>query len=967
MLCTLTGSLVAQSPVIGSPIITNFYRSDYRAETQNWAIVQDGRGIMYFGNNKGLIEFDGTNWQLYQLPNRTIVRSIDYSSDEKIYVGGQSEFGYFASDNNGKNQYHSLSHLIPSEYKSFEDIWKVFRQEESVFFCSEKAVFKLINETIEVITPERGRFENFFHSRGELIIQVLDEGLFTWQGDRLLPIPFSKQHIESRVVAFLSDSADKDIIITAANGLFIRDETGIRPWKTETSNFLATNLAYCAVQLSNGNYAIGTSQNGLIVINPEGQLQLHLNKDNGLQNNTILSICQDIQQNLWLGLDNGIDYAEIYSPITVIQSKEGIEGTGYASIIKGNKLYLGTNQGLYSFDWRSNLQASKSGSLKPVQEAVGQVWNINDFQSATILSQHNGASYIRGNAIIPFSDIQGSWKFTRLVSNPGYAIEGTYSGIHLYKEVISKGANNSDNSIWEYSNKIDGFDESARIFEQDDDGYIWVSHAYKGLYKIELSEDPGRIKRLTSYDTSYGLPVNLFIDVAKIRDEVIFTTPQGVYQYDSKNDRFNPHENFVNIFGENRDVHRLIEDELGNVWFSIDSEFGVLKVKEKGVFNKLEISYFNQIHEDLVDGFQHVYAHDDKHIFIGTKKGFLHYNPSQPKNIEFPFRILIRQVTLTTKGDSIVSYGTTIDGGSDANDVFKPRMNDFRFSFSAPYYEKINHLYYRYKLEGFQNEWSAWSPKTEKEYTNLNYGDYSFMVQARNAYGKISSEDIYSFSISPPWHATIWAKITYFLLPLLFLTLLINLISKREKKKADSDKIEQRRKFELKEAEFKKEVEKSEVEVNKLNNEKLLADINHKNSQLASTTMHLVQKSEILMKIKNDLNSLVKDLPSENKKKLKEISRTIEYDIQQDDNWNQFELYFDQVHENFFKNLRKKHPELSPKDQKLCAYLRMNLSTKEIAPLLNISVRGVEISRYRLRKKLSLDSNTNLVAFITDI
>jgi DNA-binding CsgD family transcriptional regulator len=190
---------------------------------------------------------------------------------------------------------------------------------------------------------------------------------------------------------------------------------------------------------------------------------------------------------------------------------------------------------------------------------------------------------------------------------------------------------------------------------------------------------------------------------------------------------------------------------------------------------------------------------------------------------------------------------------------------------------------------------------------------------------------------------------------------------KREERKTDIVRQEQAQKLERKEAEFKKEVEKSEGELVAMRNDKLRADIKHKTSQLASATMHLVQKSEMLAKLKTDLNHLSDNAPSGVKQQIKQVTRTIESDIQLDNNWDQFEIYFDQVHENFFKRLRQKYPELTPKDQKLCDYLRMNLSTKEIAPLLNISVRGVEISRYRVRRKLDIDSEMNLVVFVMDI
>ena len=256
-----------------------------------------------------------------------------------------------------------------------------------------------------------------------------------------------------------------------------------------------------------------------------------------------------------------------------------------------------------------------------------------------------------------------------------------------------------------------------------------------------------------------------------------------------------------------------------------------------------------------------------------------------------------------------------------------------------------------------------WTPKTEKEYTNLIAGDYQFSVQARNAYGQESSQANFSFVIHPPWYLTIYAKIGYFILVIFSVLALFKFASKREEKKTEAFKIVQTKKLESKEA----EVKKSEGEIIKLRNEKLQTDIKHKNSQLAASTMHLVQKTEILMKIKTDLDNLSSTVTPEVKRKIVQISRTIDSDIRLDNNWEQFEMHFDQVHENFFKRLRSQFPDLTPKDQKLCAYLRMNLSTKEIAPLLNISVRGVEISRYRLRKKLGLDSEVNLVAFILSL
>lgn len=158
---------------------------------------------------------------------------------------------------------------------------------------------------------------------------------------------------------------------------------------------------------------------------------------------------------------------------------------------------------------------------------------------------------------------------------------------------------------------------------------------------------------------------------------------------------------------------------------------------------------------------------------------------------------------------------------------------------------------------------------------------------------------------------------------------------------------------------------RSEKEINRLQKEKLETEILHKNKELATSTMHIVTKNEFIGEIKSHLNSIIRE--NQNKGVSKELNRIIK-DIDQnftnDKDWEQFQIHFDQVHSDFSKRLQTTFPTLTPQEMKLCAYLRLNLSTKEIAQLMHISVRGVEISRYRLRKKLELDRQENLLEFI---
>lgn len=958
--------IFGQTKQIGYPTVTNFSRSDYHAGTQNWAVDQDDAGVMYFANNSGLLEFDGVDWQLFQLPNHTVVRSFAFGPNGRLYIGGQNEVGYLVRGSSERREFNSITDLVPEDLQNFEDIWKIFVNEGTVNLFSEKAVITIDENESTIVLPPNGRFENIFYSNERFFVQTQEEGLLVKEEETLQLVPGGDVFVNSRIVGILPYSESRSLIVSSEKGLFIMDETGINKWNTRVNDFLIDNQTYCSIALNDGTYAIGTVQDGLLIIDQKGEIILHLNKEKGLQNNTVLSIFQDAQSNLWLGLDNGIDYVEINSPFSIIGTESGVEGTGYTSLVHNDILYLGTNQGLFNTKWSKANQNGQTLSFNTVPNTGGQVWNLDVIGDDVLVNQHDGASLLRQNRITKFSSTKGSWKFHELVKYPGYALEGTYSGLWLYKNENSNPSSQRPPD-WKLVKKLEGFDESARVFEEDSEGNIWVSHVYIGLYKIALSEDPGNISDIKFYLGDHGLPDGLQIHVVKVRNEIVFTTPNGVYQYDIVKDEFFPHEEFTTLLGEDKNVHRILEDESGNVWFSVSSDFGLLKVKEEGVYNKLEMTYFNQIQDELVDGFEHVYAFDDHNVFIGTENGFVHYDPEKEINTGFPFEIMIREVSSISHGDSVIFEGhsSTTDGNSHLD--LSHSMNDLQMRFSMPYYEKINRTQYRYMLDGFDDDWSGWAQKTEKEYTNLPAGDYSFKVMARNAYGEMSNEEMITFKISPPWYASLLAKIIYFIVAMTFLLVLYQFASRKEKKKSEAYKKEQSLKLEQKEAEFKKEVEKSEAEAMNLRNEKLRESINHKNSQLASTTMHLVQKSEILMKLKSDLKNLMKGAPDNFKGDIRQISRTIDSDIQLDDNWKQFEVFFDQVHENFFQRVRERFPDLTPKDQKLCAYLRMNLTTKEIAPLLNISVRGVEISRYRLRKKLDLNTDINLVSYIMDI
>ncbi|MEL7535035.1 MAG: triple tyrosine motif-containing protein, partial [Bacteroidota bacterium] len=664
--------------------------------------------------------------------------------------------------------------------------------------------------------------------------------------------------------------------------------------------------------------------------------------------------------NLWLGLENGISYIELSSPFSYINSRLGVEGTAHAAQIFDGKLYLGTNQGIYFKDWTKPSDPLNRLPFKVVPGTQGANWNLKTLEGNLLVSQHYGAAEIRDGVAESISDIGGAWTHLQLRSHPEYAVEGNYDGLLLYQKKANA-------SRWSFVKKLEGFNESSRVIEQDQAGNIWVSHPYRGVFKVKIDPPNAKIISVQSYGKADGFPSELFINVCRIDDQILFTTEKGIYKYEPNSDRFVPHQDFNQVFGDSTAINRLIEDDRGRIWFSIEGEFGILKIEDETVAKNVQKLSFNRLQNRLVKGFESIYAYDDANVFIGTDEGFILYNALSQIREDPPVLPFIREVIANNGSDSLIFGGAFAEGGAlldkqPESQVFSmaPVFEAFRFSFSAPFFENVNEVQYQYLLSGEDKSWSDWTNKTDKEYTNLIPGNYTFNVKARNIYGLESEVVSYRFTILPHWYESRVAFGFYFLLVIGLLFSFARYQSNKAQKQLDALKYDQAQALEQQEAEYKQEAQKSEAEIIRLRNEKLQDEVAHKNKELASTTMHLVQKGEIMLLVKSNLQKLAKTANANNRKEIRDLIRAIDDDIRLDNNWEQFEYHFDQVHGQFLQNLRERYPVLTAKDQRLAAYLRMNLSTKEIAQLMNISVRGVEISRYRLRKKLNLEREVNL-------
>lgn len=941
---SLSETALCQSVNLGNPPVMNFSKKVYKAGTQVWDLTQDQHGVMWYGNNEGLLEFDGIHWRLHPLANRTIVRSVRAGTSGHIYVGGQDEFGYFAPERNGNLAYHSLRPLVPASEMRLGDVWNIAVRKEGVFFRTDHQVFRYFNQQLTPLFPSGSNLHFMGDWQGKLLMQDGSFRLFTFENEGLQPLTKPAEFKFGTISGILHFSPDTTLVTTIRNGIFYFDGNQFIPWKTQDDSFLKTNVIFCAGMLSDGKIALGTALNGLVTLDRQRRIYQHLNKKSGLQNNTVLSLYAPSHGGLWLGLDNGIDFVDVHSPFTTIYPDGELQGTGYSAEVFGGKIYFGTNTGLYATNWTNYYSPSERQRFSIVQQSEGQVWSLNILDKSLIMGHHEGAFEVKDLAAHKLTNLQGVWKLVEYTQDR--AIAGHYNGLAMFKKTPSG---------WVFESTLNGLNESSRILAKDSKGNIWMAHPYRGIFRLKVNSTLRELQA-DFFDQTQGLPSSLGNHLFQLGENIVFTGESGIYSYSYEQNRFVSDPGFEEIFGPKTQIRYLKQDQKGNIWYATDQETGLLRVENSALGKKVRRISIPELKDKLTVGFQFILPVDDQNVFIATDHGFTHFNPAayfaQKDSI---LRLVLHEVRLKNGPDSLLFGGHLSSQKFPEAVTLTARQNSLIFAFSAADHPGSEFVRYSHFLEGADQEWSAWTAESDLLFSNLHPGDYTFHVKARDQHGIESPALAFRFTILPPWYASNWAYLIYFLM----LAGIISGIIYRQQRTFAQEK---RGLVNL----HQQQTRYSEEAINRLENEKLEAEVRHKNQELASATLHIVQKSEILTTIKDALEKLQQNAKSDPKleKEITHLIKMLEQDARTDADWEQFSHHFDQVHSDFLKRLGEQHAHLSPNDYKLCAYLRLNLSSKEIAALMNISLRGVESSRYRLRKRLGLDTEANLTDFL---
>ncbi len=902
----LSGTILIALPMVLhgqlSPALVNYAPATYQAEAQNWSVgVQNGE--LFAGNSSGMLHFDGETWRLYPLPGHHRVRALRCEGDT-IYGGGFGEFGCWIRCNDGSFEYQSWSQNLDFPLSKEEEIWHIEKTAQGVLFQSFSTIYLFENgKPVIHQSPVSAGVMFTYACRDGLFLQALNMGLARLDplaGVQKLP---HTEDLNSTTVIGIADLPTGGLLIaTDKKGLFSYQNERLQPLFPELTPLLANSQINKLIPLQEG-YCIGTILNGVFIVSHQGELLEHVHRRSGLIDNTILALAEDGQGRIWVGMDQGLALVDLSAPLRRFEDPSGELGVVYCAKVFADQLFLGTNHGLFSSPWP--LWQTPQFSL--VEGTQGQVWTLIECENQLLCGHNDGTFVVKSGQIEWISRITGGWAWLE-GETEGSLIQGTYTGLARFT---------CENGVWQVE-KIPGLGMPIRQLARDAEGSVWGVNPYRGMIRLW----PGSINgNLSVNDSRWGISDWNRLNMVQWGKEVLVRSGEKWHYLDSG--KWQTAESWDGI---------SLRPELQHLVWTTSQQ---LEVEAQGIYlRESGLVQFFPI-PDLPKDAALVHLQDRRWL-IGLSQGFLINQPSASAQVSLP-ALRLRQAAVDDTSSSRLlplpsPAGALRLAAKDAG---------LTLEFASGYQSR--ELYYRYRVSGLKPGWSAWTTEASFRLPLLPPGVHQVEVERREdgALLKVRIEKDF------PWYQTSWTALG--VVTALFLSLWWGLARYQRwlERRWRRQQIEQERARHAREVEAK--------------NEQLQQDLEAQNQELAGLTLNLVRKNEILLDMKQELKDLQRAKEGELQQRIRQLHLHLNSNLSSEQDWEAFEYHFSQVHRGFFQRLKADYPDMTPGDLRLAAYLRMNLSSKEIAPLLHISLRSVENKRYRLRVKLGLGPQDQLI------
>ncbi|WP_161622674.1 triple tyrosine motif-containing protein [Cesiribacter andamanensis] len=937
-------------PLQGVPALTHYTRQDFNADPQFWAVTEDSAGVMYFGNNDGALVYDGERWHKVFLPNNSAVRSLTTDYRGQVWAGGYNELGQIRKDAHGRYGYHSLLDSLQLSGKNLENLWQIHALPGTVIYRSFHKLLAISGSRLTEL-PTTSTYLHSYLVHDQLLVQDKEQGILQLDLEKMkFSTLFSAKSLQHEsVVALLPAREVHQLLAVAQSGrlyLLDRKNGSVTLWKklfTEGAN----DQVISGLRSSRGLYYLGTLSSRILTLSETGQLLEEENHFERLQDKTVLNLYETSRGSLWVLLNRGLEYLDYSSPVSTLFDNASI----YDVLINSNHMYLATNQGVFYTPLNTASSALERLRFQKVQGLEGQAWSLRMHQGEVLAGHDRGLFVVQQGSSRRIGELEGVWRVLPATGHHNRYLACTYKGLYVLEKEAASG--------WRVLGYLPGFAESIRdILPSDTPGTYWVCHGYKGVFKITLDEELSRVSAVAHFTDQNGLPSPFNINVFRWEDQIVFTTNEGIYAYDEAQNQFRPFAPLNAILDPSLNTRKLLQAG-DKTWFVQDDEAGFFITREGKP--SLQKELFIQFKGTFNRSMESILPLDSKRVLLGTNTGlhlFTIPHEQQPRQVS----TLLSSVRYQSGQQE---HSLPLAASTNGYAQLPHTTSSLRFEFAAPGMDNNARVQYSYKLEHVDEAWSPWQETPYKEYSHLRPGRYTLKARSRSLLGVSGSETLYQFEILPIWYNTPWAWALYAALAVLLVGLLVFLISRRlvaASNKTRREEQKARKLLELELAQLKLNAEKEHIRQEK---ELLEEDVIHKSKELANYTMLLVKKREVFAELILDLRALREAAKNESARSgLREIIKKVSHHLSDEEYLQVFDTNFEKIHHEFFTALKELYPDLNQRDLRLCAFVKMNLTNKEISPLLNISVRGVETARYRLRKKLNLEHEHNMVEFL---
>ncbi|NQX92370.1 MAG: hypothetical protein HRT74_09680, partial [Flavobacteriales bacterium] len=875
--------------VFGHPKIENYTKRDYQGGTEVYEIGQLPDGSIVCANNNGLLVKRSNDWNCLPQPNNTILRSIEVAGDS-VFVGGQSELGYFKRVEH-EWLYTSLVGLLPEGF-GFEDVWEIDLIGDELFFRTSKNVLWLHQGVLEVLVNSESTLTHSWTTGDTIYVATNEKVLTVCSGGEVT------EHSILGAPSYMIPYEGKEIWIYEHGDLVTSEAKNL---ELNIASLLRNKSVLEVVSYEDG-YVFCTREHGLIITDKRLDYQVIYDISHGLRRNHINNVFIDDNGDLWVGTNNGLSYIQESSPFRFFQVDGDLKGPGHSFAWFNGERYFGTSNGLYKTS--STIFEPQFSSVKG---AEGQVWNLHEINDELFICHHRGVLIYDGQRISSIEGLEGGWIVLPVEGNDNVLMVGHYNGISLIQK---------ENEKWSLMDVPSPVQESCRIGSIDEDGFYWFSHPYRGAWRIELDTSSWTMEVANFFNEEDEFPSSYHINVSNINDQMIFTAETGLFTFDSNDLKITSLDSVFSNHDLNRRFLKVFDGEGDDFFLLNQKSLEYFSVRDKALSKDWKVYVLDGIKDRFNAGFEFMLPFDDQHYLLGCDEGFAlmntkmlgHYAKEEP-------RLDVEMNSQADDADELVIRCSNTD--ELATQMVSPKFARVQFSYSSNSFHMLDRLHIATKMIGVEDDWVLDEGIMSREFSSLEPGHYEFHVKAMNSAGEIISSVVLPFDLEPHWYSSNWAKCAWIFIGLIAIALLVLLPQNRFAKERQQIKVESAKEINLQKHE-------AEVIMDKMRADQLNSELQYKNKELASVTMHIVQKGEILQKIMKTLKTIDVDNTDKAKKEVRKLVKLISSDVRLDNHWEQFERCFDSVHVNFLQRLRESYPVLPPNDHKLCAYLRMN-------------------------------------------